>query len=151
MYLLTVLLETCQSDGNAEPSDEIGDVPGVYRRVEIEYSKFGVEDFDFGYAKCILNRSSTDTQCRFYNKTSYSGLETHILNSYTNSVVQAMHYVYPIRRLAKSHITLNCPREHCLFCEFGFVARMLEDAKGINCQASNFCKTVGVLAHGAFV
>ena len=27
---------------------------------------------------------------------------------------------------------------------------MLEDAKGINCQASNFCKTVGVLAHSAF-
>jgi len=25
---------------------------------------------------------------------------------------------------------------------------MLEDAKGINCQASNFCKTVGVLAAG---
>jgi len=66
-------------------------------------------------------------------------------------MVQAMHYVYPIRRLAKSHITLDCPREHCLLCEFGFVARMLEDAKGINCQASNFCKTIGVLAQGAFV
>lgn len=26
--------------------------------------------------------------------------------------------------------------------------RMLEDAKGINCQSSNFCKTVGVLAQG---
>jgi len=25
-----------------------GDVPRMYRRVEIEYSKFGVEDFDFG-------------------------------------------------------------------------------------------------------
>jgi PAB-dependent poly(A)-specific ribonuclease subunit 2 len=62
-----------------------------------------------------------------------------------------MHYVYPIRRLAKSHITLDCPREHCLLCEFGFVVRMLEDAKGINCQASNFCKTVGVLTQGAFV
>lgn len=90
-------------------------------------------------------------KCSFYNETSYSGLETHILNSYTNPVVQAMHYVYPIRRLAKSHITLNCPREHCLLCEFGFVVRMLEDAKGINCQASNFCKTVGVLAQGVFV
>jgi len=90
-------------------------------------------------------------QFSFYNETSYSGLETHILNSYTNSMVQAMHYVDPIRRLAKSHITLDCPREHCLLCEFGFVVRMLEDAKGINCQASNFCKTVGVLAQGAFV
>ena len=90
-------------------------------------------------------------QRSFYNETSYSGLETHILNSYTNSVVQAMHYVYPIRRLAKSHITLDCPREHCLLCEFGFVVRMLEDAKGINCQASNFCKTIGVLAQGVLI
>lgn len=110
-----------------------GDVPRIYRRVEIEYSKFGVEDFDFG----------------FYNKTDCSGLETHILNSYTNAIVQLMHYVQPIRLLAKSHITTNCPREHCLLCELGFVSRMLEDAHGTNCQSSNFCKTVGVLAQAS--
>ena len=85
----------------------------------------------------------------FYNKTSYSGLETHILNSYTNPVVQGMHYLLPIRRLAKSHITTNCLRENCLFCELGFVVRMLEDARGTNCQTSNFCKVVGVLAQSA--
>ncbi|GBE82668.1 ubiquitin carboxyl-terminal hydrolase-domain-containing protein [Sparassis latifolia] len=105
-------------------------IPKVYQQVEIEYSKFGVEDFDFG----------------FYNRTEFSGLETHILNSYTNPVVQLMHYILPIRHLAKSHITTDCLREHCLLCELGFVMRMLEDARGTNCQASNFCKTVGVLA-----
>ncbi|EJF62633.1 hypothetical protein DICSQDRAFT_154466 [Dichomitus squalens LYAD-421 SS1] len=105
-------------------------IPKAYRKVEIEYSKFGVEDFDFG----------------FYNRTPFSGLETHILNSYTNPLVQVMHYTLPIRRLAKSHITTDCPREHCLLCELGFVTRMLEDARGTNCQSSNFCKTVGVLA-----
>ncbi|KAG7086554.1 hypothetical protein E1B28_002503 [Marasmius oreades] len=109
------------------------DIPKVYRLVEIEYSKFGVEDFDFG----------------FYNKTEFSGLETHILNSYTNPLVQIMHYCIPIRRLAKSHITTNCSREHCLLCELGFVVRMLEDARGTNCQASNFCRAVGVLAHAS--
>ncbi|KAI9568994.1 PAB-dependent poly-A-specific ribonuclease subunit PAN2 [Boletus coccyginus] len=110
--------------------DRIDEVPRIYRKVEIEYSKFGVEDFDFG----------------FYNKTAYSGLETHILNSYTNPVLQVMHYMLSIRRLARSHITTNCPREHCLLCELGFVVRMLEDAHGTNCQSSNFCRTVGVLA-----
>ncbi|KAK2467007.1 hypothetical protein APHAL10511_001265 [Amanita phalloides] len=110
--------------------DDTNVVPRHYRRVEIEYSKFGVEDFDFG----------------FYNQTEHSGLETHILNSYTNAILQVMHYSLPIRQLAKSHITTTCPREHCLLCELGFVVRMLEDAKGINCQSSNFCKTVGVLA-----
>ena len=60
-----------------------------------------------------------------------------------------MHYTLPIRRLAKSHITTDCPREHCLLCELGFVTRMLEDAHGTNCQSSNFCKTVGFLAQSA--
>ncbi|PCH38436.1 hypothetical protein WOLCODRAFT_97122 [Wolfiporia cocos MD-104 SS10] len=105
-------------------------IPRPYRKVEIEYSRFGVEDFDFG----------------FYNNTEFSGLESHISNSYTNAVVQLMHYTLPIRRLAKSHIATDCPREHCLLCELGFVVRMLEDAQGTNCQATNFCKTVGVLA-----
>ncbi|KAF8590468.1 hypothetical protein K439DRAFT_1329688 [Ramaria rubella] len=105
------------------------DIPRSFRKVEIEYSKFGVEDFDFG----------------FYNKTTYSGLETHILNSYTNALLQTLHYTIPVRKLAKSHITTSCQREHCLLCELGFVVRMLEDAEGINCQAANFCKTISAL------
>ncbi|KAI0792843.1 ubiquitin carboxyl-terminal hydrolase-domain-containing protein [Abortiporus biennis] len=122
-----------QSDPDSPSFEyEPEEVPKIYRKVEIEYSKFGVEDFDFG----------------FYNQTEFSGLETHIMNSYTNAIVQLLHYTQPIRQLAKSHITTDCNREHCLFCELGFVVRMLEDAKGTNCQSSNFCKTVGVLAHG---
>ncbi|KAF7294679.1 PAN2-PAN3 deadenylation complex catalytic subunit PAN2 [Mycena indigotica] len=122
-----------EPDPDTPTWDSSSSIPRLYRKVEIEYSKFGVEDFDFG----------------FYNKTEYSGLETHILNSYTNALVQVMHYCPPIRHLTKSHITTNCAREHCLLCELGFVVRMLEDAHGINCQSSNFCKAVGVLAHAA--
>lgn len=99
-------------------------MPRYYRKVEIKYSRFGVEDFDFG----------------FYNKTKYSGLETHIANSYTNSVLQALHYTEPIRACAKAHISVDCPKEHCLLCEAGFLSRMLEDAQGVNCQASNFSR-----------
>ena len=87
---------------------------------------------------------------RFYNETDFSGLETHIVNSYTNPMLQLMHYTLPVREFAKSHITTDCQREHCLLCELGFVVRMLEDARGTNCQSSNFCKTVGVLAQGMF-
>ncbi|KAF9001875.1 ubiquitin carboxyl-terminal hydrolase-domain-containing protein [Cyathus striatus] len=126
-------IDNDQDSQNAafDPSDN--EVPVIYRHVEIEYSKFGVEDFDFA----------------FYNKTEFSGLETHILNSYTNPIVQVMHYCIPIRELSKSHITTSCPREHCLLCELGFISRMLEDARGTNCQTSNFCKTVGVLAQAS--
>ncbi|KAI0303542.1 PAB-dependent poly-A-specific ribonuclease subunit PAN2 [Multifurca ochricompacta] len=114
----------------AEADHNPDEAPPRYRKVEIEYSKFGVEDFDFA----------------FFNKTEFSGLETHISNSYTNSLLQVLHYCHPVRTVAKSHITTRCPDEHCLLCELGFVSRMLEDAKGTNCQSSNFCKTVGVLA-----
>jgi PAB-dependent poly(A)-specific ribonuclease subunit 2 len=137
---------------HSTPDQYDAEIPRMYRRVEIEYSKFGVEDFDFGFVTSPF-RYYVFSSCsyRFYNKTEFSGLETHILNSYTNSLVQLMHYVSPIRQLAKAHISVNCPREHCLFCELGFISRMLEDARGTNCQASNFCKTVGVLAQGSIL
>ncbi|WVQ76650.1 PAB-dependent poly(A)-specific ribonuclease subunit PAN2 [Cryptococcus sp. DSM 104548] len=101
-----------------------GEIPKYYRKVEIKYSKFGVEDFDF----------------EFYNRTQYSGLETDILNSYTNSLLQALHYTLPLRAVATAHICVDCKKEHCMLCEAGFLFRMLEDAKGRNCQASNFSR-----------
>jgi len=49
-------------------------VPKRYQRVEIKYSKLGVEDFDF----------------RYYNKTNFAGLETHIPNAYCNGLLQVV-------------------------------------------------------------
>ncbi|KAJ3054186.1 poly(A)-specific ribonuclease [Rhizophlyctis rosea] len=105
------------------PKDEKG-VPKLYRRVEIKYSKFGVEDFDFG----------------FYNKTLYGGLETHIINSYCNAMLQVLFFNRPLREIAKAHIKTKCPKEFCLCCELGFLFRMLEDARGANCQGTNFLR-----------
>lgn len=107
-----------------EEATSAGGIPKYFRNVEIKYSKFGVEDFDFG----------------FYNQTQYSGLETDITNSYTNALLQALHYTLPIRQIAKAHICVDCQKENCLLCEAGFLFRMLEDAHGINCQASNFSR-----------
>ncbi|GAK66483.1 pab-dependent poly -specific ribonuclease subunit pan2 [Moesziomyces antarcticus] len=104
-----------------------GQMPSYYRLKTIQYSRFGVEDFDFD----------------FYNKTPYSGLETHIQNSYANSYLQALHYLPPFREMAKAHILHDCARDNCLLCEAGFLFRMLEDARGANCQASNFLRAFG--------
>ncbi|CAO3669082.1 unnamed protein product [Umbelopsis vinacea] len=118
------------ADGTVTPKRKLSldptglKMPSAYGRVEIQYSKFGVEDFDFG----------------FYNHTKYGGLETHIANSYCNSMLQMLHFTLPLRKVAISHIGMDCQKENCLCCELGFLFRMLEDANGQNCQATNFLR-----------
>ncbi|KAF6826197.1 pab-dependent poly -specific ribonuclease subunit [Colletotrichum musicola] len=98
----------------------------MYRNVEIKYSKFGVDDFDFG----------------FYNRTQYSGLEIHIANSYANSLLQLMHFTPLIRNIALQHTATACVAETCLLCELGFLFDMLQKAEGSICQATNMLKTL---------
>ncbi|ROT42505.1 exonuclease [Sodiomyces alkalinus F11] len=107
-------------------ADRKSDCPPMYRNVEIRYSKFGVDDFDFG----------------FYNKTPYSGLEIHIANSYANSLLQVMHFTPLIRNLALKHTATSCISEDCLLCEMGFLFDMLKKAEGSICQATNLLKTL---------
>lgn len=102
------------------------DVKFLYRVVEIKYSKFGVEDFDF----------------RYYNKTRYAGLETHIVNSYANPLLQIFRFTPVARNLALQHCARDCRLENCLLCELGFLIDMLEKAKGPNCQATNFLRAL---------
>ncbi|KAG5438494.1 hypothetical protein PCANB_002598 [Pneumocystis canis] len=97
-------------------------IPKYYKLLEIKYSKFGVEDFDFGY----------------YNNTPFSGLEIHIENSYCNSLIQLYYFIPSIRELAIAHSISSCTKEKCLLCEIGFLFKMLSDANGQNCQATNF-------------
>jgi PAB-dependent poly(A)-specific ribonuclease subunit 2 len=107
------------------------DVPAMYGNVEIKYSKFGVDDFDFAY----------------YNQTPFSGLETHITNSYANPLLQLFRFTPLMRNLALQHTASPCLFESCLLCELGFLIDMLEKAAGLNCQASNFLKTFSSLSN----
>ncbi|KAK5995204.1 PAN2-PAN3 deadenylation complex catalytic subunit PAN2 [Cladobotryum mycophilum] len=102
------------------------ELPMMYRNVEIKYSKFGVDDFDFG----------------FYNRTRYSGLEIHISNSYANALLQMMHFTPLIRNLALQHAATACVSDVCLLCELGFLFDMLQKADGSICQATNMLKTL---------
>jgi PAB-dependent poly(A)-specific ribonuclease subunit 2 len=87
-----------------------------------------------------LPMSATDTS-RYYNKTEYSGLETHISNSYANPLLQVMHFTPHIRNLALQHTSTACVNDLCLLCEMGFLFDMLEKARGSICQATNMLKT----------
>ncbi|KAL2021290.1 hypothetical protein VTK56DRAFT_7369 [Thermocarpiscus australiensis] len=102
------------------------EAPPMYRNLEIKYSKFGVDDFDFGY----------------YNKTRYAGLENHITNSYANSLLQLMHYTPLLRNMALQHAATACSGDLCLLCELGFVFDMLQKAEGVTCQATNMFKAL---------
>ncbi|KAJ3187322.1 poly(A)-specific ribonuclease [Gaertneriomyces sp. JEL0708] len=122
-----------QTNSAAATSGNSTTVSKPYRHIEIKYSKFGVEDFDFG----------------FYNRTPYGGLETHIRNSYTNSLLQVLFFTSPLREVCKRHIQSACPKEWCLSCELGFLFRMLEDSRGTNCQATNFLRGFGKMTQAA--
>ncbi|KAL7004824.1 poly(A)-specific ribonuclease [Cystobasidiomycetes sp. EMM_F5] len=132
IYISTnCFLQTTETGDESDLTQKI--MPKYYRKVEIKYSKFGVDDFDFA----------------FYNKTPYSGLETHIVNSYTNALLQAYRFLEPLRKLAESHIWTDCARENCFLCEAGFLFKILQDAGGINCQASNFSKVFSSSSQGS--
>ncbi|KAI9673043.1 MAG: poly(A)-specific ribonuclease [Caeruleum heppii] len=109
------------------------EVPVMYRNVEIKYSRFGVDDFDFKY----------------YNKTEYSGLETHIVNSYSNPLLQLYRFTPLLRNVALHHAASSCLNEMCLLCEMGFLFNMLELAAGQNCQATNLLKTFSSMPQSA--
>ncbi|KAI8336757.1 ubiquitin carboxyl-terminal hydrolase-domain-containing protein [Chlamydoabsidia padenii] len=134
--------ELLSASHSGRRSSSVGDVlldlqgivmPKHYHHVEIQYSKFGVDDFDFGY----------------YNRTLYGGLETNIRNSYCNSLLQVLYFILPLRQIAKCHICTSCDKENCLMCELGFLFRMLEDSNGQNCQATNFLKAFSTIPQAA--
>ncbi|KAK4164535.1 ubiquitin carboxyl-terminal hydrolase-domain-containing protein [Cladorrhinum sp. PSN259] len=100
--------------------------PPMYSLLEIMYSKFGVDDFDFGY----------------YNKTNYSGLQNQIPNSYANALLQLMHYTPLLRNMALQHTATACQAELCLLCEMGFVFDMLQKAEGVAVHATNMFRAI---------
>ncbi|KAJ6095684.1 Peptidase C19 ubiquitin carboxyl-terminal hydrolase 2 [Penicillium sp. IBT 16267x] len=119
------IADAAEALAGAKINGESDDDPLLkYSNVEIKYSRFGVDDFDF----------------QFYNKTKFSGLETHIANSFTNSLLQLFKFIPLFRNLALHHAAGSCISEYCLLCELGYLFDMLEKANGQNCQATNLLK-----------
>lgn len=109
-------------------------VPNCYSRLQIRYSKFGVDDFDFDY----YNRSNG--LC--------SGLENHLDNSYTNALLQVyraapafynsvVDSLLPERLLHGTDITKN-PQGLSLLVELGYLFDMMHKGAGRNVKIANF-------------
>lgn len=110
-----------QGRRSKESGEETDIVPQWYKKIEVKYSKMGIEDFDFN----------------LYNSTCFAGLETNLPNAYCNNMIQVLYFTGPLRCAVMNH---TCQREFCLACELGFLFHMLDTAQGIPCQASNFLR-----------
>ncbi|KAI5967563.1 PAN2 [Candida margitis] len=111
-------------------------IPKCYSRLQIQYSKFGVKDFDFGY----------------YNRTeSYCGLENHSDNSYINSLLQiyrfqSLFYNQVVNQLnnewlpndAKTIIDDDNPQGSSILNELGYLFDMMYKARARNVKTLNF-------------
>lgn len=97
-------------------------VPNCFTKLEILYSKFGVEDFDFD----------------FYNKSRYAGLESHVENSYTNSLLQLYRFAPAFYNFVVLKLLDENLREDSILTGLGYLYDMLSSANGKHCRSSNF-------------
>lgn len=122
--------------------------PPCYNRMDIKYSKFGVEDFDFNY----YNLSG---DCRL------SGLENHLDNSYINPLLQLYRYSPAFYNLvtgsllsewlpnSTEFITTNNPQGSSVLLEMGYLFDMMSKAQGKNVKMTNFSQVL--LENQAFI
>lgn len=112
-------------------------VPSCYSRLEIQYSKFGVDDFDFEY----------------YNQTGglFCGLENHLDNSYANSLIQIYRFLpifYSVvtgglleewlPNSSEVIIDQENPQGSSVLNELGYLFDMMHKAGGRNVSINNF-------------
>ena len=104
-----------------------------------------MQPFSLQYGRVLI------TFYRYYNKTHFSGLETHIANSYANPLLQLFKFIPLIRNLALHHTAKTCLSDICLLCEMGFLFDMLDKAEGQSCQATNFLKAFSSIPESTFL
>ncbi|CDK24431.1 unnamed protein product [Kuraishia capsulata CBS 1993] len=112
-----------------EYTSRTNNVPNCFSKVEILYSKFGVDDFDFD----------------FYNVTKYAGLETNVSNSYCNPLLQVYRFDPLLFNFAVSSLSQEALESDLLLSELGYLFDMLVKANGKHCCAANFQRLMCLL------
>jgi PAB-dependent poly(A)-specific ribonuclease subunit 2 len=108
-------------------TDEIRHIPAPYRKLLINFQKYGAEMFNY----------ST------YNRTSFAiGLEGGFRNSYINPMLQLLRYVPGFPAVFQGHI---CSRDGCMSCEMRFLMDMLTGKNSGAVEAGNFIRAMKAL------
>ncbi|KAH3686033.1 hypothetical protein WICPIJ_003033 [Wickerhamomyces pijperi] len=99
-----------------------GTPPNAFKKLRIQYSRFGVDDFDFDS----------------YNLTALSGLESHVDNSYSNCLLQLYSHIpefysFVISKLAKQDFTPGS-----MLRETGYLFDMLNKSHGHHFRPGKF-------------
>ncbi|KAK6455616.1 ubiquitin carboxyl-terminal hydrolase-domain-containing protein [Scheffersomyces xylosifermentans] len=116
-------------------------IPNCYTILQIQYSKFGVKDFDFSY----------------YNRTDglYCGLENHTDNSYVNSLLQLYKFQPVFHNLLLGNLlhewlpsdfetimTKKNPQGSSILNELGYLYDMMNKARDKNVNIVNFSQVL---------
>lgn len=107
-------------------SNEPNSPPPAFRKLEILYSKFGVQDFDFDS----------------YNLTHLTGLETHVDNSYTNSLLQLYRFVPEIFNFLLGNLAIENLESNSILRELGYLYDMMVKSAGHHLRPTNFQKAL---------
>ncbi|VEU22548.1 DEKNAAC103692 [Brettanomyces naardenensis] len=116
------LMDEHQSGDIFSTTSTTDEVPNAFCLFRIAYSKFGVDDFDFGY----------------YNKTAFSGLEADAGNTYTNSILQLYRFNPPLCNYILKTLAEDVAEDDLILVELGYLFDMMVKANGRHCAASNF-------------
>ncbi|CCH46608.1 PAB-dependent poly(A)-specific ribonuclease subunit 2 [Wickerhamomyces ciferrii] len=109
------LFEIKESDAPDKP-------PPAFKKLEILYSKFGVGDFDFDS----------------YNSTHFTGLEVHVDNAYTNSLLQLYRFVPEIFNFVLGNLAIENLEPNSILRELGYLYDMMVKSFGHHFRPTNF-------------
>lgn len=135
-------------------SEKATRVPNVYLKLQIQYSKFGVEDFDFDFYNKTLTLNESNNSLKIPDDR-FCGLENNVDNSYINSLIQLyrfcpIFYNSVIKNLLPEYlpnnnttiITNKNPQGLSILIELGYLFDMMYKSHGEQVKISNFTQVL---------
>lgn len=109
------------------------EIPPAYSQLPFTYGKYGSDNFDF----------------QAYNNTEFSGLDTDVDNSYTNSIIQLYRFVPEVFNFFVGCLKDENFDKPSLLSELGYLYDMMSRSHGRVCRSANFQATLNCIPQAA--